>query len=108
MDDWVKARVTVTENGCWIWNGAKVGKGYGKLKVRGWWWLAHRFMYACYVDPIPEGHVVRHKCHNPPCVNPDHLQTGTPRENVYDQIERGTLNPPYGECKPIEYYRKRL
>lgn len=103
--DWFAARAIVTETGCWEWQGAVLGKGYGKFKKDGKFWLAHRYSYTMYKGPIPDGLVIRHKCHNVLCVNPDHLQTGTHRDNVWDQIERGTLNPPNGPCKPIEFYR---
>jgi hypothetical protein len=36
-----------------------------------------------------EGKVVRHKCDNPACINPNHLELGTQAENVQDMVQRG-------------------
>ena len=35
--------------------------------------------------------VLRHRCHTPACVNPEHLLPGTQGENIMDMIERGTF-----------------
>lgn len=32
--DWIKSRVTVSESGCWVWNGAKKRDGYGRSTIR--------------------------------------------------------------------------
>lgn len=67
--------------------------GYGVLHVNARSYLAHRLAYEASRDEwIPPGQVVRHRCDNPPCVNPDHLELGTQRDNVNDTKARGRLN----------------
>lgn len=41
----------------------------------------HTHLYAEVVGPVPEGHVIDHKCRNRRCVNVDHLQAVTPKQN---------------------------
>lgn len=65
---------------CWIWLGAK-GRGYGHLSAGGRFVGAHRMAYELLVGPIPTGLEIDHLCRNPPCVNPDHLEPVTVREN---------------------------
>lgn len=39
-------------------------------------------MYELLVGPIPEGLTIDHLCRNTMCVNPDHLEPVTHRENL--------------------------
>jgi hypothetical protein len=80
------------KTGCWVWERRKKNakKGYGAVSANGKAESAHTASYKAFVGAIPDGHVIRHKCHNQACVNPDHLHTGTPKDNVHDAIERGT------------------
>ena len=59
--------------------------------------LAHRHSWAyaneVAIDNIPEGMWVLHSCDNPPCVNPNHLRIGTPKENNEDMMSRGRQVP---------------
>ena len=50
---------------------------------------AHRYAATQKYGVIPAGMVVRHTCHNPACVNPDHLLLGTHQDNVNDCIAAG-------------------
>lgn len=94
-------RLVVSELGvCWIWGGGrrsrKPGVDYGGIRVDGVETTAHRLAYEVWVGPIPDGHLIRHKCDNPPCMNPAHLSTGTVRDNSRDMLERGRHKPPQG------------
>ncbi|MHA6903314.1 HNH endonuclease signature motif containing protein (plasmid) [Ralstonia syzygii subsp. celebesensis] len=54
--------------------------------------LAHRVAYCEHhglcLDAI-KGKVVRHRCDNPTCVNPEHLELGTQADNMQDKKARG-------------------
>jgi hypothetical protein len=65
-------------NGCWIWLASKGPNGYGQFCLEGTRPLgAHRVALKLFrgVD-IMYGHAltIDHLCHNPICVNPDHLE----------------------------------
>lgn len=79
------------ETCCWDWMGTKVGLGYGMIRgERGAAsMVASRFSYEHFKGPIPDGMIVRHRCDNPGCVNPDHLVLGTHQDNMNDMVERG-------------------
>src|SRR3954470_20141998 len=71
------------ETGCWLWTGARSAKGgYGDVSVSGMRFRAHRLIYEWERGPIPEGLILDHLCCNPPCVNPDHMEVVTNRENI--------------------------
>lgn len=79
--------------GCWLWIGSFVAGGYGYMWFNGDHNRAHRVSYFWKTGEWPE--VVRHKCHNPACVNPDHLEGGSHQDNANDRVDRGTC--PSGE-----------
>lgn len=92
---------TVTTSGCWEWNGKRDLDGYGTVTRSRRPYRAHRLAYEQWVGSIPDGHVICHRCDNPPCINPDHLFTGTPRDNSHDASGKDRLarDEWHGQCK---------
>jgi hypothetical protein len=85
-------------SGCWLWVGTEDFNGYGKFTYKGARdSQAHRVSHELFNGPIPDGLVVRHKCDVRCCVNPNHLELGTQKENLHDAISRGRDNKPFGE-----------
>lgn len=77
---------------CLEWTGGKAGPGYGYIHIgNGIQRYVHRISYQLAYGDIPDGLVIRHKCDNPLCVNPEHLETGTHKENMRDSVERGGM-----------------
>lgn len=118
-DDGPKARASLTDrfwkyvhkrgaDDCWPWIGSGTS-GYGTIHVGGGDGSkvpSHRVSWEIHNGPIPEvdcGHhgvVVRHKCNNRLCVNPNHLQLGTQADNVKDMwVNKGA---PRGNARLTE------
>ena len=78
---------------CWYWKGnvyaSPRGWGYGRWHYDNMRITAHIYSYTFFNGPICEDDIVRHKCDNPPCVNPYHLEIGTPADNANDMVKRG-------------------
>ena len=81
---------------CWPWKASTDRHGYGYFRLDGGMRKAHRVAYELTHGPIPDGQVVRHRCDNPGCVNPGHLELGTQADNVRDRDERKRRAPPAG------------
>ena len=80
--------IEITDN-CWIWQGSE-NNGYGRIYIHGKRHLAHRLSYELHHrTKLTRKQVIRHKCHNPLCVNPQHLQPGTQQQNITDMISAG-------------------
>lgn len=86
---------------CWEWQGNRDKDGYGSLRTKTSQVRAHRVSFQMHNDESIDRLVVRHKCNNPPCVNPKHLLCGTHTENMSDKVLAGTvlLNERHPNCK---------
>ncbi len=60
---------------------------------------AHRWIYQYMVGEIPEGWTIDHLCRNTSCVNPDHLEAVTHKENVLRGFGPTALNARKTHCK---------
>lgn len=87
----LKYRIIDESSQCWIWTKAKDKDGYGLMTVADIMRRVPAVSYETFVGKIPDGLIIRHKCDNPPCFNPDHLETGTQKQNRQDAFERGRL-----------------
>lgn len=94
---WEKVLVGAPDE-CWTWTASTVnGRGYGQIGggKAGGMLLAHRVSYTLHFGEIPakdaDGNriLVRHKCDNRSCVNPEHLELGTTLDNARDMVDRG-------------------
>lgn len=85
----IEAKATVTSDGCWEWGGYIGTHGYGSITYKNERLLVHRLAYETMKGPIPADKVIDHLCRNRWCVNPDHLEVVTQRENVH----RGDAGP---------------
>lgn len=72
-------------SGCWEWAAGKTQDGYGAFYLNGRSITAHRASWILFRGSIPDAHDVDHKCHNRRCVNPDHLQVATHKQNMENQ-----------------------
>jgi hypothetical protein len=78
------------QNGCWTVLNRKPNKD-GNIDIHGKnsHIFAHRLSYILCNGEIKDNKIIRHTCDNPSCVNPEHLLSGTHKDNVMDRVERG-------------------
>ena len=102
LKDRLLARVTTDPGtGCWLWPTVNARTGYGSIRVAGRgsrMALAHRVSYELHVGPIPEGLHLDHLCRNRGCVNPEHLEPVTCRENILRGVGFAATNAVKTHC----------
>lgn len=81
--------IRVSDDGCWLWTGNRMAKGYGLFAVEGINHRAHRVSYEMATGQHPGSLFVCHHCDNPSCVNPAHLFLGTAQDNTNDMLAKG-------------------
>jgi hypothetical protein len=68
---------------CWTWTGRVSGKyGYPQISLSGRQVMVHRVVFEELVRPLESGETIDHLCRNKICVNPDHLEAVSLRDNV--------------------------
>jgi len=86
-------------SGCWLWDGAITGGGYGEMRYLDRRQDAHRVAWMIHRGEIPDGLYVLHRCDVKLCVNPDHLFLGTQKQNIHDMMRKGRIQD-YSKRKP--------
>ena len=96
-------------SGCWLWTARLDRNGYGRIGI----WMpdrghnvprsAYREMFKALRGPIPEGLELDHLCRVRSCVNPDHLEPVTHKENV----RRGECKAQHARQAAAKAKRKR-
>ena len=79
---WAKVEKTDT---CWLWTGALDTRGYGQFRVASppaRPLQAYRYAFELLRGPVPQGLQLDHVCRVRRCVNPNHLEPVTGRENT--------------------------
>ena len=84
-------------NGCWEWT-AGLQSSYGTLSWEGKQWFAHRLSYIWAKGQILPGLQLDHLCRNPKCVNPEHLEAVTGRENTLRGVGASAINHRKTHC----------
>lgn len=84
---------TVTETGC-IETPTLQGR---RVRFMGRQMPAYRFIF-CILQEVVAGYddVVRHRCNNRRCVNPEHLELGSRGENLQDEREFAANGVDFG------------
>lgn len=78
---------TIKIGDCLEWIKCLNSDGYPRVVVNGYAnGKAHREVFFLVHGFYPP--VVRHRCDNIKCINPDHLEAGTPVDNMRDRHER--------------------
>ena len=95
---WAKVDKSDPE-GCWLWTGA-LSDGYGSFGIEGHRTKgAHRYAYETLVGPVPSGLQLDHLCRVRNCVNPDHLEPVTQRENLLRSEGAAARNARKTHCE---------
>src|SRR5713226_5399003 len=87
-------------SGCFLWTGALYTNGYALI---GLWqdgkttaFLAHRVYYELINGAIPPDLELDHKCRVKSCINPNHLEPVTHKENMRRAPKNNRPNCPNG------------
>lgn len=96
--DRMAPKITVDGVGCWVWT-ASLRDGYGQVRVGSSVRSAHRVMYEQLVGPVADGLDLDHLCRRRECVNPDHLEQVTRRDNLLrSPVTMASLHSSRRDC----------
>lgn len=84
---WSNVKI-LSDNECWEWQGRVDNKQYGIMYVKKQAMKTHRISYFLTNPFDNQNLIVRHKCNNKKCCNPNHLILGTNGDNIRDRLDQ--------------------
>jgi hypothetical protein len=75
-------------SGCHLWLGGVDKDGYGKFRINGCDFKAHRVARALAGKDVPDTPLL-HTCDVPCCANEAHGRPGTQLDNIADKVAKG-------------------
>jgi len=84
---------------CILWPGYINPYGYGVISYNYRSHHAHRFLYQLAFGPLPSNIHVDHLCRNRSCININHLEPVTIRENILRGMGIAAVNARKTKCK---------
>lgn len=85
-------------DGCWLWTSRLDKSGYGQFKVGNKNFTAHKISFELSKGKVPDGLELDHLCRVRHCINPDHLEPVTKRENCLRGISFAAINAAKTMC----------
>lgn len=73
--------IRLNENGCWLWVGKLNKNGYSTLSHMDQTVSGHRLSFETFRYKIPKNKVIDHICRVTACVNPEHLDAVSIKDN---------------------------
>ncbi len=105
IEDKIAYHSKPSDDGCRLWTAAIASGGYGQIWHLGRSALAHRVVLALKLGrTIRSDREAGHTCHNRLCVNPEHLEEVTHKQNILDRTlsGRGARGERAGSAKLTE------
>jgi len=91
-------KIDDTKGNCWLWTASKNRDGYGMVRLDGKNRSAHRVSFEIFVTDIPNYLMIDHLCRNRGCVNPEHMELVTNKENIFRGVGIAVTNSKKTKC----------
>jgi hypothetical protein len=98
---WMKVKKT---GGCWEWQSNKSHNGYGLFKIGKIDYRAHRVSLQLSGFILEPKMTIDHLCRNRACVNPEHMEQTTQKENTLRGISFSAKNAQKTHCPKNHKY----
>jgi len=82
----------IDHNGCWISNLKPEKDGHIRIMINYTRYVLSRLSLSVFhnIDYFDNSTLARHKCNNPACFNPEHVQAGSHSDNMMDSVAAKT------------------